>query len=110
MFKRHQSFRDKTLHEIRLWAWTAAVLPLAALAGLFFIWAFGTHGMYNVAMVIGSTTMFTTAVVWWWWALRAISTLLKHWDETNSNVRGVVVDVRAIRSLVRELLASESDK
>lgn len=110
MFKAHKQFREKTLREIRWWAWAAAVMPLSALAALFFIWAYGTDTMYRLAMVAGSSTMFTVAVIWWWWALRAISTLVKHWDETRNNVEGTLHHVREIRGIVQELSRKKSDK
>lgn len=65
-------FHKKKLSEIKLWAWAAAVLPITALAGLFFIYQFGTDTLLNIAMVIGATAMFGVAVVWWWWALWTI--------------------------------------
>ena len=110
MFTRHKNFRDKTLREIRWWAWAAAVLPLASLATLFFIWAYGSDTLYKVAMISGSSAMFTIAVVWWWWALRAISTLIEHWDETRHKVEGTLHHVKEIRGMVRELSDSKSDK
>lgn len=97
------NFKGKTLKEIRLWAWAAAVLPLSALAGIFFIWAFGTGTLFNIAMIVGETTMFTIAVAWWWWALYVIRKLIKQWDDTHDNVGQVLKDIRDIKSIVNEL-------
>ena len=110
MFKSHKDFRIRTLREIKWWAWAAAVLPIASLATLFFIWAYGTNGMFNVAMVIGSSGMFVIAVVWWWWALHAIAVLVKHWDETRDDVGTVVVEVKEIKQIVREMIPTKKDK
>lgn len=110
MIKRHLAFRDKTLREIRWWAWAAAVMPISALAALFFIWAYGTTSMYRVAMITGSSLMFVIAVVWWWWALHAIKTLINHWDETSTNVKTVVMDVKALKTFVQETFRRSEDK
>ena len=110
MFRRHINFRNKVLTEIRWWAWAAAVLPISSLATLFFIWAYGTDRMFNMAMVIGSSSMFVIAVVWWWWALYSIKTLVSHWDETRNNVKDVVIEVKAIKGLVRDIIKLKIDK
>ena len=96
-----RDFSEKTLREIKIWAWAAAFLPLTALAGIFFVWAFGTSSMVNVSMVIGATTMFAVAVIWWWWALRAINILVKHWDKTGASVVEVLKDIREVRKIVQ---------
>lgn len=110
MIRKHLQFRNKTLKEIRWWAWLAVVMPISALAGFFFIWAYGTKTMVNIAMIIGSTTMFIIAVIWWWWALHAIKTLISHWDETASNVKTVAKEIRDLRSYISEIFQTRSDK
>lgn len=110
MFKKHFNFRNKTLREIRWWAWAAAVMPISCLAALFFIWAYGTDSMYRIAMITGSSTMFVIAVVWWWWALHAIKTLIDHWDETSSNVKNVVDDIKDLNAFVRTIFQKQKDK
>lgn len=97
------NFKGKTLKEIRLWAWAAAVLPLSALAGIFFIWVFGTGTLFNIAMVIGETTMFAIAVAWWWWALYVMRRLIRQWDDTRTNVGQVLEDIKDIKTIVKEL-------
>ena len=101
------NFREKTLKEIRLWAWVAAVLPLAALAGIFFLWVFGTGRWFNIAMVIGETTMFTVAIIWWWWAIYVINKLVRQWDLTRERVVEVLTEVQNIKGIVKTL---DSDK
>ena len=95
-------FRTKTIKEIRLWAWTAAVLPITALAGIFFIWTFGTASSIRVAMIIGETTMFAVAVVWWWWAIYVIRRLVDQWDTTRGRVVEVLDEVKEIKGLVKQ--------
>lgn len=100
-----KEFSDQKIKEIKIWAWIAAVLPISSLAALFFIWAFGTTHWLNIAMVTGSTVMFTASVIWWWWALHAMTTLLAHWDKTKDNVTGILHDVKEVKNLVKDLFA-----
>ena len=97
-------FRTKTINQIRLWAWAAAVLPLTALAGIFFVWKFFDGTIFGWAMTIGETTMFIVAVTWWWWAMYVMRNLVKHWDETKESVGEVLQDVKDMRKLVLEVL------
>lgn len=98
------NFKEQTIKQIRLWAWLAAVLPISALAGLFFVWRFTDGTIFGIAMVTGETVMFTVAVIWWWWALYVLRNLVKHWDDTRENVKDVLTDVKSIRQIVAELL------
>lgn len=97
-----EKFRSKTIKEIKIWAWLAAVLPLSALAGTFFIWVFGTNSLFRVAMVIGETTMFTVAVIWWWWAIYVIRRLVDQWDTTRGRVVEVLQDVKEIKDIIKQ--------
>lgn len=98
------NFKEQTIKQIRLWAWAAAVLPISALAGLFFVWRFADGSIFGIAMVTGETVMFTVAVIWWWWALYVLRNLVKHWDDTRENVKDVLTDVKSIRQIVVDLL------
>jgi protein-S-isoprenylcysteine O-methyltransferase Ste14 len=100
-------FRTKTINQIRLWAWLAAVLPITALAGIFFAWKFFNGTVIGTILTIGETVMFAVAVVWWWWAMFTMRNLVKHWDETKDNVREVLRDVKDMRSLVAEVLKQD---
>lgn len=102
-------FRNKTLKEIRMWAWLAAVLPITALAGLFFVWTFGGDTLVAKAMIIGETTMFGVAVIWWWWAIYVINKLVHQWDLTRTRVGEVLTEVREVKGMVREVVP-KSDK
>ena len=101
------NFKEKTLKEIKLWAWAAAVLPISALAGIFFIWWFGTKEMFSIALVVGETAMFATAAVWWWWALRVIKTLIAQWEYTRENVHEVLHEVKEVRAIVTQTMADK---
>lgn len=103
-------FKNKKLKEIRLWAWAAAVLPITALSGIFFIWVFGTKTLFDIAIVVGETTMFGIAVVWWWWALYTIKKVIEMWDEANKTVNIVIHDVHEVTEIIKETILSEDDK
>ena len=100
-------FKTKTIKQIRLWAWAAAVLPITALAGVFFIWRFGTHDLFGLVMIIGETTMFSIAVIWWWWAMYVMRNLVEHWGETKEKVADVLDDIKAIKGIVTEVLKED---
>ena len=100
-------FKTTTIRQIRLWAWAAAVLPITALAAIFFVWKFSDNTVLGWAMITGETLMFLIAVIWWWWAMYTMRNLVKHWDETRDNVKGVLDDVREMRSVVLDLLGKD---
>jgi high-affinity Fe2+/Pb2+ permease len=98
------------LRQINLWTWMASVLPLSALAGLWFAWVFGSKSLLNIVMVVGGTTMFITAVLWWWWALRVMRQLLSNWERAETGIQCISGDIKEIRSLVKEVIEVERDK
>jgi hypothetical protein len=102
-------FRDKTLRQIRIWAWLAAVLPITALSAIFFIWAIGHDTLFKRAMIFGEVSMFAVAVIWWWWAIYVINRLVRHWDITRGNVKEVLDELKDINISVRSAL-DKSDK
>ena len=102
--KKIEDFKIKTLKQIRLWAWAAAILPITALAGLFFVWTLGDGTLFGIAMVTGETVMFASAVTWWWWALYVLRNLVRHWDETREDVKSVLTDIKSMREIVVDLL------
>jgi hypothetical protein len=110
IFNKHKSFRKKTLEEIQCWAWLAIVLPISSLAAVFFIWVYGTSTMLDIAMIVGSSAMFTVAVIWWWWALYAINTLIQHWDETRDKVKEVSKDIGSLKTFIQEVFRPSKDK
>ena len=101
------NFKTKTIRQIGLWAWAATVLPITALAGIFFVWTLGTDSWFRIALAIGETTMFAIAVIWWWWAMYVMRNLVKHWDETKEDVKDVLKDVSEIKMIVIETLSKD---
>ena len=105
--KKFNDFKTKTINQIRLWAWAAAVLPITALAGIFFTWRFFDSTILGYAMVIGETIMFTIAVVWWWWAMYVLRNLVKHWDDTKEKVHDVLTDVKSIKAIIADMFGKD---
>jgi len=101
------NFRTKTINQIRLWAWAAAVLPITALAGIFFTWKFFDGTMLGYALTAGETIMFGVAVVWWWWAMYVMRNLVRHWDETRDRVKVVLEDVKEMKIIVLEVFRKD---
>jgi len=101
------NFKDKKLIQIRVWAWVAAVLPLTAPAGLFFVWRFTPDSFLGYAFIVGEIVMFSIAVIWWWWAMYTIRSLIKQWDSTKENVVEVSKDIKEIKSVIIETLSND---
>ena len=97
-------FKTNTIKQIRIWAWAAAVLPITALAGIFFVWRFFDGTTLGTAMIIGETIMFSIAVTWWWWAMYILRNLVNHWDETRDKVKDVLVEVKDMKNVVIDVL------
>jgi len=100
-------FKEKTIRQIRIWAWAAAVLPITVLAIIFFIWQFTPRTVLDYAFLIGKTSMFVIAVVWWWWAMYTMRNLVRHWDITGNKVKELSIDVKDIRSVILETLSKD---
>ena len=100
-------FKSNTIRQIRIWAWLAAVLPITALAGLFFIWRFSPSTFLDYAFVTGETIMFSIAVIWWWWAMYTMRNLVKQWDKTKTDVKDVLTDVKDIKSVIMDTLSKD---
>lgn len=97
-------FKSQTIKQIRLWAWAAAVLPITALAGIFFVWRFFDGTVLGWAMITGETLMFSIAVAWWWWAMYVIRNLVNHWEETRVKVADVLGEIKNVKSIVVDVL------
>lgn len=101
------NFRDSTIRQIRFWAWAAAVFPITALAGIFFIWRFGPNSWFDIAIITGETVMFGVAVIWWWWAMYTLRNLVKQWDITKEKVVDVSKDIKDIKSVILDTLRED---
>ena len=97
------NFKEKKLAEIRIWAWLAAVLPISALAGLFFIWAVGNETLYAYAMVSGLTIMFMIAVIWWWWAIYTVRNLVLDYSSNRDDLNKVIQDIADMSKELKKL-------
>jgi Zn-dependent protease with chaperone function len=94
-------FRNKTIKQIKVWAWAASVLPLTALAALFFISIFDASEIYQRALIIGAVTMFATAVTWWWWVIYTIAKVIDVLGTTIDKFEDVKEDLQEIKKELR---------
>jgi len=92
-----KNFRQKTIREIKLWAWAAAIGPMTALAFLFLLWFFGFDTQIARLMVLGFTGMVFVAVIWWWWAMHKIATVTEILTTTIDKFEDVKNDIRDIK-------------
>lgn len=105
------NFKQQTIRQIRLWAWLAAVLPIVALAGVFFAWRFSDGTILGYLMITGETMMFSIAVIWWWWAMYTMRNLVRQWDETRDRVKEVLTEVKDMKTIVSDVFKPiEEDK
>ena len=98
-----KEFHKKALSQISIWAWAATVLPLVALAGLFFMEFIGLRSYYHVSLTIGATVMFAVSVVWWWWALYTIAKVTDTLGQTSEKLDTVVDEVVEIKKDINEI-------
>lgn len=100
-------FIISTLRQIKIWIWLAAILPLSALAGVFFIWRFYDGTVLGNVLIGGEILMFTVAVIWWWWAMYSMRNLVKHWGKTNDKVADVLTEIRDMKDSVEQVFAGK---
>lgn len=104
------NFKDKTIKEIRTWAWAAAVLPISALAGIFFIWSIGLSSVFETLMVVGATAMFSIAVIWWWWSMMVFRNLTNLLRDTELDLVWVLKSIKEIKESFRSHFKPKKDK
>lgn len=98
-----KKFHEKKLSEINVWAWAATILPMVALAALFFMEFIGLRSYYHTTLVIGATIMFGISVCWWWWALYTIANVTKIIGKTTDNIEEVTKEVITIKDEIKDL-------
>ena len=96
------NFKIKTLRQIKIWTWLAAILPMSALAAVFFIWRFYDGSTLSTVFITGEVLIFTVAVIWWWWAMYTMRNLVKHWGTTNVKVLEVLGEIKDMKTQVRQ--------
>lgn len=104
-----KDFSTKALREIRLWTWAAAVLPITALAGVFFIWAFGTKTLFDLTLTVGATAMFAIAAIWWWWILWLVSRIIQKDRQVAEDLKNTSKEITELKQVVKETF-DKSDK
>jgi high-affinity Fe2+/Pb2+ permease len=108
--KKAPDFKNGTIKQIRLWAWTAAVLPISALVAVVFVWKFMDESFLGYFIITGETVMFTLAVMWWWWVLYVTRNLIKQWDNTKNKVEDVQKTIIELRTLVNDVVSQRRTK
>ena len=103
-------FKTLTLTQIRWWVWAAAVLPITALAGIFFVWAMAPSSWVGFAIVAGQIAMFAVAVTWWWWAMYTLRNLVRNLAAAENKVITVLDDIRVIKAIVKDTITKPNDK
>ena len=98
-----KEFHKRALSQISIWAWAATVLPIVALAGLFFLEFIGLRSYYHVSLTIGATLAFAISVVWWWWALYTIAKVTDTLGQTSKKLDTVVDEVVDIKKEVSKI-------
>ena len=98
-----KEFHKKALLQISIWAWAATILPIVALAGLFFLEFIGLRSYYHLTLTIGATIMFAVSVVWWWWALYTIAGVTSVLGKTSEKLDEVVDEVVDIKKDIKEI-------
>ena len=104
-----KNFSEQALKQIRIWTWAAAVLPITALAGMFFVWMFGTDTLFATVLSVGATIMFCVAAVWWWWIIWIVSKILKKDRQVAKELLNTTQEIRTIKILFRETF-NKTDK
>lgn len=97
-----RDFSERALRHIKWWTWAAAVLPITALAGIFFVWIFGTESMFSIAISAGATLMFATAALWWWWIIWIVSKIMKKDRRVADELKETARTLKSLKSLVKE--------
>lgn len=104
-----RDFSERALDHIKVWTWAAAVLPITALAGIFFIWAFGSKSLFELAITTGATIMFAVAAVWWWWIIWIVSKIIRKDRKVAEDLKNTTEDIKNIKHLFRETF-NKNDK
>lgn len=92
-----RDFHQKSLKQIKLWAWAASVLPVVGIVALILIKLFGTDDIYSVIVIIGGTIIFSVSVVWWWWVMWTIAQVTTMLSHTSTSLDTVKKDLSTIR-------------
>lgn len=100
--KVQRNFSETGLKHISLWAWAAAVLPITALAGIFFIWMVGPNEWVEILLVTCATVMFGVFVGWWWWIIWIVSRILKKDRRIAEELADTCETIKEVKLLVIE--------
>lgn len=98
-----KDFHTKKIKEIQLWAWAAAILPIATLSILFLVYIVGFYSIYEKILVIAGATLFTACVVWWWWALHTIGSVTYMLSKTIDKFKKVNKELDNLKKDIKDI-------
>ena len=95
--EKFKAFYDTTNAEVRWWSYAAWILPLVALAGIFFVMVIGwDDSQLHRLAIVGGVTFFSISTCWWWWALyklMKVSSLMLHTAESLKDIGSELRDI-----------------
>ena len=92
-----KDFHLKSLSDIKLWTWAAAVLPVVAIICLLLTRIFGTETIFDIIVIAVGTVIFAISVIWWWWVMHTVSQITAMLSKTSTNIENVQDDLTKIR-------------
>lgn len=97
-------------NQLIIWIAAAVILPISALAGMFFVWAFGTQDLINISMIVGATSMFVIAVIWWWWVMGIVIKLTHHYQNSSLTIYGTLLNIKEIKDILNLVVNDDKPK
>ena len=92
-----KDFHLKSLSDIKLWTWAAAVLPVVAIICLLLTRIFGTETIFDIIVIAVGTVIFAISVIWWWWVMHTVSQITAMLSKASTKIENVQDDLLNIR-------------
>jgi arginine exporter protein ArgO len=88
----------KVFKQIKIWTWSAKVLPATALAFVIAERCFGLETLIDQTIVATITVFFGTAVYWWWWTMQNIKDAMTHMSKAAQEFAELTRNLRDINN------------
>ena len=88
----------KVLKEIKLWNWSAKVLPASALVFIIAERCFGLETLMDQTIVVVITAFASIAVYWWWWTTQNIKDAMTHMATASKEFAELTKNLREINN------------
>lgn len=82
---------------IKIWSASAKVMPITALALLFFTTFIGWEDNIRIMLIVMCTVFFSVSVIWWWWVLGAVGKwmeTIQHSTDSLSSIKDEIKEVK----------------